>query len=198
MINIKCEKVPSYLVAGIIVIAAGFAGCMESPPDKPNESAAGQKVVSGNENKYSLTAPNGLSFAGIKGYENWHLVASHYRTDRNEIRFILGNTETVDSYKDGGPFQDGAILVKIGYTVKENPDYPDSVEPDVLQRVEYMIKGRERFNSTGGWGYARFIYNATTDTYTPYGKNETFANECYTCHTIVKRKDYVFTDYVER
>lgn len=155
------------------------------------------------DDKYSLTAPNGLSFANIRGYENWHIIASHYRTDKNEIRFILGNETVVQAYKEGAgkkgkPFADGSILVKIGYSLKKNPDFESSVEQDVLQRVEYIIKGAKRFKDTGGWGYARFVYDAKSDTFRPHGKDKTFANTCFACHTIVKRKDYVFTDYVGR
>ncbi|HWR26376.1 MAG TPA: cytochrome P460 family protein [candidate division Zixibacteria bacterium] len=153
--------------------------------------------------KYALTAPNGLSFSLIKGYENWHHVASHYRKDRSEIRFIMGNGKVIEAYREGAgkngkPFPDGSILVKIGYSQKENPDWNSSIEPDALIRVEYMIKDSKRFNETYGWGYARFVYDVNTTTFEPYGKDRTFQNECSSCHVIVERKDYVFTDYVVR
>lgn len=154
------------------------------------------------DGKYSLVAPNGLSFGAIKGYENWHLVASHYRTDVNEIRFIFGNSKIIEAYnegsgKNGKPFPDGSILVKIGYSVKENPDWNRSIEPDVLKRVEYMMKDSGRFKEGYGWGYARFIYNPDA-TFEPYGKDKTFENECIACHLVVEKKDYVFTDYIAR
>ncbi|MDQ7082437.1 MAG: hypothetical protein Q9N34_05365 [Aquificota bacterium] len=37
---------------------------------------------------WDLEAPTGLKFGLIKGYENWHVVATHFRTDKNELRYI--------------------------------------------------------------------------------------------------------------
>jgi|GEM_PF-143175 len=179
------------IAAGITIIVVLVSYFVVTGEDKASDS------------KYSLTVPNGLSFGVIKGYENWHLVSSHYRTDRNEIRFILGNSKLIEAYRDGAgkngkPFPDGSILVKIGYSVKENPDWNSSIEPDVLKRVEYMIKDSGRFEDAYGWGYARFVYDPGNGTFEPYGKDKTFQNECISCHVIVEKKDYVFTDYAGR
>ncbi len=152
---------------------------------------------------WELEAPTGLKFGVIKGYENWHVVATHYRTDKNELRYIIGNDIAVKAYKQGIPlngqkFPDGAILVKIGYSLKKNPDFPSSIEPDVIQRVEFMIKDSKRFKETGGWGFARFVYDPKTGRYKVFGKSAKDYMQCFNCHSIVKRKDYVFTDYVRR
>ncbi len=156
-----------------------------------------------NDKKYSLTAPNGLSFGQIRGYENWQLIASNYRTDNAELRFILGNDIVIDAYKkgsgmDGKPFPEGSILVKIGYSMKENQAFKSSMEPNVLQRVEYIIKDSNRFKDTGGWGFARFVYDSNTSTFAPYGQNESFSKECFACHILVEKRDFVFTHYTER
>jgi hypothetical protein len=155
----------------------------------------------GDEAKYSLVAPNGLGFERIRGYEKWEIVATHYRTEKNELRYILGNEELIESYSEGAgkgakAFKDGSILVKIGYSVKENPDWKASVEPDELQRVEYMVKDTSKYRETGGWNFVRFVYNSKTGEYSPFGEDKNFALECFDCHTRVERKDYVFTDYI--
>jgi hypothetical protein len=160
-------------------------------------------IAAEDSSKYSLQAPNGLSFGMLKGYENWHMVASHYRTDKQEFKFILGNPKVVQAYQAGAgknqqPFPEGSILVKIAYSTKTNADFTASIEPDVLHRVEYMVKDSNRFKDTGNWGYARFVYNANTKKFAPYGKDSTFATECYSCHIIVAKKDFVFTDYINR
>lgn len=160
-------------------------------------------LLAADDSKYALLAPNGLSFGMIKGYENWHMVASHYRTDKQEFKFILGNPKVVQAYQAGAgknhqPFPEGSILVKVAYSIKTNADFDASIEPDVLHRVEYMVKDSKRFKDTGNWGYARFIYDANTKKFTPYGKDSTFATECYSCHIIVEKKDFVFTDYISR
>ncbi len=148
---------------------------------------------------WDLEAPTGLKFSVIKGYENWHVVATHYRTDKNELRYIIGNPIAVEAYRQGmKKFPDGSIIVKIGYSLKKNPDFEASVEPDVIQRVEFMIKDSKRFKDTAGWGFARFVYDAKTGKYKVFGKSPKDYMQCFSCHKLVERKDYVFTDYVKR
>ena len=155
------------------------------------------------QDQYELKAPNGISFSEIRGYETWQVIAPSRRTDNNELRIILGNTTMINGYKEGipgngKPFPDGSIIVKIGWSERKSPDFPVAFEPDVLKRVEFIMKDSKRFPDTSGWGYARFVYDAKSSTYTPYGKDASFARECYQCHTIVKAKDYIFTGYPRR
>ena len=163
-------------------------------------SGAGNLLAEG---KYDLKAPNGLSFQDIRGYETWQVLAPSYRPDKKEVRYILGNPVIVEAYKKGVPkdgmaFPDGSVLVKISYSEIKDPAFPSALVPDVLQRVEFMMKDSKRFASTGGWGYARFPYEAATDTYKAYGKEPSFADECYQCHALVKDRDFVFTKYPVR
>ena len=148
---------------------------------------------------WDLTAPTGLRFGIIKGYENWHVVATHFRTDKNELRYIIGNDKAVEAYRKGmKKFPDGAIIVKVGYSLKRNPVFEASLEPDTIQRVEFMIKSSKRFKDTGGWGFARFVYDAKTGRYRVFGKNPEDYIQCFSCHKRVEKKDFVFTDYVGR
>jgi len=150
-------------------------------------------------NDWDLEAPTGLKFGVIKGYEDWHVVATHYRTDKNELRYIIGNDKAVEAYRKGAKeFPDGAILVKIGYSLKKNPAFPASVEPDAIQRVEYMLKDSKRFKDTAGWGFARFVKDQKTGKYKVFGKSPKDYMQCFSCHQSVANKDYVFTDYVKR
>jgi hypothetical protein len=66
-----------------------------------------------------------------------------------------------------------------------------------------MVKDSKRFADSGGWGYAVFDFDTASDTFTPgtpadkppQGNNAT----CwFACHTNVKTRDYVFTDYGHR
>jgi hypothetical protein len=155
------------------------------------------------QGKYELKALNGISFSEIRGYENWPFIAPSYRTDNNELRVILGNKAMIDSYKTGTPsngkaFSEGSIIVKIGWGERKSPVFPPAHEPDVLRRVEFIMKDTARFPTTGGWGYARFLYDEKSATYTPYGKDESFTRECHQCHTIVKERDFIFTGYPQR
>lgn len=155
------------------------------------------------DDKYELTAPNGISFSEIRGYETWPVIAPSRRTDNNELRIILGNPIMINAYKEGipgngKPFPEGSIIVKIGWAERESADFPAAFEPDILRRVEFIKKDSGRFPDTGGWGYARFVYDAKTPAFTPYGKDSSFVQECHQCHTIVKKKDYIFTGYPGR
>jgi hypothetical protein len=155
------------------------------------------------QDKYQLKEPNGISFSEIKGYETWQVIAPSYRTDVHEVRVILGNAAMINAYQEGipgngKPFPDGSVIVKIGWSERKSPNFPVAFEPDVLRRVEFIMKDSKRFPDTSGWGYARFVYDEKTATYTPYGKDASFSQECYKCHTLVKQKDFIFTNYPAR
>lgn len=152
------------------------------------------------QDKYDLKSQNGISFSEIREYETWQVIAPSRRTDNNELRIILGNSVMINAYKEGTPgngkpFPEGSVIVKIAWSEKQSTVFPAAYEPDILRRVEFIIKDSGRFPDTSGWGYARFVYDAKTSLFTPYGNNPTFAQECYQCHTLVKNKDYIFTGY---
>jgi hypothetical protein len=152
------------------------------------------------QDRYTLEAPNGIFFSEVRGYDAWQVIAPSYRTDNDELRIILGNAKMIDAYKkgipvNGEPFPDGAVILKIGWSERKNPAFPVAFEPDILKRVEFIVKDSRRFPATSGWGYARFVYDAKTATFTPYGKDASFAQECYQCHTAVKARDFIFTGY---
>lgn len=155
------------------------------------------------QDKYELKSPNGLSFSEIREYETWPVLAPSYRTDKNELRIILGNAIMIKAYKEGipgngKPFPEGSIIVKIAWSERKNAAFPAAIEPDVLQRVEFIKKDSKRFPDTNGWGYARFVFDAKTGAFSPFGTDASFAKECHQCHTLVKAKDFIFTGYPQR
>lgn len=64
-----------------------------------------------------------------------------------------------------------------------------------------MVKDSKRFAGSGGWGWAVFAYDAASDTFRPgtlADKPAPQGNDAkcgFACHTMVKTRDYVFTDY---
>jgi hypothetical protein len=157
----------------------------------------------GAQDRYALVAPNGISFSEVRGYEDWKVVAPSFRTDNNEVRVILANDVMIEAYRAGVPdngqgFPDGSTIVKIGYSALKSQSFPAALVPGILKRVEFIIKDAKRFPATAGWGYARFVYDSAKGLFTPYGKDAAFSQECYTCHTIVKDKDFIFTRYPVR
>jgi hypothetical protein len=165
--------------------------------------AGGGNGLAMEQDRYALKAPNGISFSEVRGYETWQVVAPSRRTDNNELRIILGNPVMIDAYKSGIPgngksFPDGSIIVKIAWSELQSPVFPPAFEPDILKRVEFIIKDTKRFPDTNGWGYARFVYDAKTAAFTRDGKDAAFVQECHQCHPIVKAKEFIFTGYPRR
>ena len=155
------------------------------------------------QDRFTLTAPNGVAFSEFRGYETWQNVAVS-ETD-NGIKVIPANPVMINAYREGipgngKPFPDGFITVKIEWSKIKNPVSPYSVMvPDTLKSVSFILKDSKRFPETSGWGYAQFLYGAASDTFKPYGKDSSFGKDaCYQCHTIVKEKDYIFTGYPRR
>ena len=64
--------------------------------------------------------------------------------------------------------------------------------PDTLHDIDFMVRDSKRFANTGNWGWAQFNYDSASDTFKPEG---TGADCGYSCHTIMKAKDFVFTAY---
>ena len=156
--------------------------------------------------KYTVRVPNGLAFSEFKGYESWQAVS----LSRNEklVAVILANPVMINAYQsgfpgNGKPFPDGAKMAKIHWNPKMLQAFPDTTVPGALHDVDFMVKDSKRFANSGGWGWAAFKYNAASDTFTPF----TLADQppqgndakCgLACHTIVRTRDYVFTDYGKR
>jgi hypothetical protein len=56
-------------------------------------------------------------------------------------------------------------------------------------QVEFMVRDRQKYVTTLGWGFARW---RGTDL-KPYGKDGNFAGECVGCHRPLVNSNYVFT-----
>ena len=133
---------------------------------------------------------NNLSFKMIDGYQDYRVVATHFRTDKNELRYILANPIGYNALKDKmKTMPEGSKIVKIGWSVKKMPLFPSALEADEIQRVEYMVKDSTKFDADGdNWGYARFLKKG--DKYESWTKG---AQGCISCHSAAKGNDYLFT-----
>jgi hypothetical protein len=164
----------------------------------PAGFSSGSGAGSG-EDKYSLKSPDGVAFADFKGYEDWSVVSSA-RTDE-VLKVIVGNPAMINAYKAGVPlngqaFPDGSRIVKLQWKPKKSTEAPFVVDvPDVFKQVFVMEKDSKRFPKSGGWGYAVFNYDASTDKFTADPSPSDCGNAC---HTAVKAKDYIFHPYQKR
>jgi hypothetical protein len=104
---------------------------------------------------------------------------------------------------NGKPFPDGAKMAKIHWNPKQS-DYPGNPSVPATQHdADFMAKDSKRFADSGGWGYAEFEYDPASKTFRPGDTNDSPPQgndaKCgFACHTVVKSRDYVFTDYAPR
>ena len=158
------------------------------------------------QDKYSLKIPGGLAFADFKGYESWQAIS----ISKNDevMALILGNPAMIAAFKsgipgNGKPFPDGARMAKIHFNPTKNQYFPNTTVPGTQHDVDFMVKDSKQFADSGGWGYAVFEIDPATHTFRPgnTGDKPPQSNDAKcgaACHTIVKSKDYVFTDYAPR
>jgi hypothetical protein len=151
------------------------------------------------QDKYLLKTSSGIAFSDFRGYEDW-AVASSARTGE-VLKVIVANPTMVNAYKagvpgNGQPFPDGSMIVKLQWKPKKSTEAPFVVDvPDVFKQAFVMEKDSKRFPKSGGWGYAVFNYDATSDKFTADPSPSDCGN---TCHTAVKAKDYIFHPYQKR
>jgi hypothetical protein len=158
------------------------------------------------QDKYAAQVPGGLAMSEFKGYEDWQAISM----SRNErvVAMTLGNQVMIDAYRagipaNGKPVPDGARMAKIHWIPKSNEYFKEATVPGNLLNVDFMVKDSKRFADSGGWGWAVFDYDAATDSFKPGTKEGTPPQgndaKCgYACHTRVKARDYVFTEYGKR
>jgi hypothetical protein len=158
------------------------------------------------QDKYTVEVPGGLAFAEFRGFESWQAVGV---SQAGRLALILGNPAMIDAYQAGIPdngqaFPDGAKMAKIHWDRKKSATAPaPTMVPDALHDVDFMVKDSKRFADSGGWGYAEFEYDPASATFRPGGLSDQPPQghdaKCgFACHTIVKARDYVFTEYGKR
>jgi mono/diheme cytochrome c family protein len=176
------------------------ASATPAPVQSPTPAAASA------QDKYTLKIPNGLAFSEFRGYENWQVVSISH--DGNLMAATLGNALLIDAYRagvpgNGKPFPDGSKMVKVHYNLKKMETFPAATVPDTQHDVDLMVKDSKRFQDSGGWGYGVFEYDAASGSFRPGTSSDkppqvNDAKCGFACHTIVKARDYVFTDYGHR
>jgi cytochrome P460 len=156
--------------------------------------------------KYAVKVPGGLAFAEFRGYEGWQLVS--ISQNNGLLAAILANPVMIDAYRagipaNGKPFPDGSKMAKVHWNPTKLESFPSATVPGSQHDVDFMVKDSKRFADSGGWGYAFFKYDSSAGAFTPGTPADVppQANDAkcgFACHTVVKLRDYVFTDYRSR
>jgi hypothetical protein len=132
-----------------------------------------------------------LSFKEIENYQDYKIVATHFRKDKKELRYILANEVAYKALKSEKIIMpDGSNIVKIGWSVNDMDSFPAALEAKDIQRVEYMIRDKSKHKESDGWAYARFVKKD--------GKYKAWNGDiqtCVSCHAIVKSNDALFTKF---
>jgi Cytochrome P460 len=181
-----------------IALAICFAFVLDSVAH--NSKAANPHASKASaEDKYSLQVANGLAFSDFKGYEDWQVVA--VSQTEQLLKVEVANPVMIAAYREGvpgngKPFPDGSKIAKIEWKLKKSTEAPFAVNiPNTQQDVFFIEKDTKRFPAAKGWAYAQFNYDPAADKFTPDGSG---ASCGFACHTIVAKKDYIFTAYGHR
>ena len=159
------------------------------------------------QDKYTVKVPAGLAFSEFRGFEDWAVIA--ISQNGGVIAVILGNPVMINAYKagvpvNGKPFPDGSRMAKIHWNPKKNEAAPGQpTVPGTLHVVDFMVKDSKRFADSGGWGWGAFEYDNASATFTPATEADkppqAHDAKCgFACHTLVKNRDSVFTEYPTR
>lgn len=130
---------------------------------------------------------NGIEY--IPDYKNWQVVTTSDRFDNGTMRVVFGNDIAIKAIKENhiNPWPKGTVFAKVAWD--KITDAKGNITTGAFKQVEYMIKDKDKYKSTAGWGFARF----KTPKLLPYGKTKLFATECVNCHRPMEKNDFVFT-----
>jgi hypothetical protein len=159
------------------------------------------------QDKYTVKVLGGLSFGEFKGYEDWAVIA--ISENGGKFAAIVGNPAMIDAFRNGipdngKPFPDGAKMAKVHWIPKKQTAYPGApTVPGIQHDVDFMVKDSKRFADSAGWGWAAFEYDAASKTFKPatLSSSPPQGNDAkcgLACHTVAKKRDYMFTEYATR
>jgi len=126
------------------------------------------------------------------GYRKWVHVGttlvgpqSPFFATSGGIHHIYANDKAMKGYETG-TFPDGAVVV---FDLLETKELNGATTEGPRKRIDVMQKDSQRFSSTGGWGFERFLGDSETD---PTLTEEKRA-ACFSCHEKRKAQDFVFS-----
>jgi hypothetical protein len=130
------------------------------------------------------------------GYRHWKLISvAHEEGNLNDLRAILGNDVAVAASREGKlPYPDGTVIARLAWAyhpLEESEKAfgrPQSFVAGLPRNgVQFMVKDSKKYAATGGWGFAHFNDGKLAD--------EAVLKTCFSCHEIVKDRDFVFNRY---
>jgi hypothetical protein len=136
---------------------------------------------------------------GVKlptGYRDWRLISvAHEEGKLNDLRAILGNDVAIKASREGKlPYPDGTIIARLAWSYEPLEESSKAfghlqsfVAGPPKNGVQFMVKDSGKYAATDGWGFAQFDDGKPA--------SEAVQNSCFSCHAIVKARDFVFNHY---
>lgn len=133
---------------------------------------------------------NGIGYRELAGFRDWTAISTTERFDNGTLRLILGNAVARQAIREGhtNPWPNGSVFAKVAWD--QLPDSTGEIHAGAYKQVEFMIRDSEKYASTKGWGWARWVGGLALK---PYGKDASFSTECINCHKPMTSNDQVFT-----
>ena len=133
------------------------------------------------------------SVAYPEGYRNWVHVKSSLISPSHKLfasvggfQHIYANPEAMIGYRTRS-FPEGSVVVFDWLDMKDNSG---AFEEGPRRQVDVMVKDSQRFATTGGWGFQRFVKDSKTElavTPTP--------QQCCACHEKLKKDGLILSSF---
>jgi len=144
-------------------------------------------------NRQPVSVDTDAAVAYPEGYRNWVHVKSNLISPGHKLFATLGgfqhiyaNPQAVVGYRTRS-FPEGSVVVVDWLDMKDNNG---SFEEGPRRQVDVMVKDSQRFATTGGWGFQRFVKDSKTElatTPTP--------QQCFDCHEKLKKDGLILSSF---
>ncbi len=141
----------------------------------------------------SASFHNEASVAYPENYRNWVHVKSTVISPghklfatRGGFQHLYANPQAMVGYQTRS-FPEGSIVVFDWLDMKDNNGV---FEEGPRRQVDVMVKDSQRFATTGGWGFQRFVKDSKTElaaTPTP--------QQCFGCHDKLKKDGLILSSF---
>jgi hypothetical protein len=130
-----------------------------------------------------------------EGYRHWLHLKSMVIHDRvhplfeafGGIHHVYVNPKGAEAARRGGPYPDGTVLV---FDLLEAKSEGGAMLEGARKLIGVMVKNRERYAATGGWGFQAFKGDSRDERLV-----RDASGQCFACHRAQQREDYVFSAY---
>ncbi len=160
-------------IAAVLLLLATLGGVLAWQPSVSADAAAQVAYPEGYRDwahvKTTLISPAHKLFASIGGFQH-----------------IYANAEGMVGYRSGA-FPEGSVVVVDWLDLRENAG---AFEEGARRQVDVMVKDSQRFASTGGWGFQRFVQDSKTEL-----AARPAPQECFACHERRKKDGLILSTY---